>query len=53
MGIITPSAPAGLVGPGADQDAILRGVTDELQDKGYVVAQMDKLVNWEAVAAGL
>ena len=50
MGVVGPTssvAPqSGLVGPGAQQDAILRGVTDELQDKGYVVAQMDKLVNW-------
>ncbi len=34
------------VAPGADQDAILRGITGELQDKGFVVAQLDKLVNW-------
>ena len=48
MGVINPAtAPKdGVVGAGAQQDAILRGVTDELQDKGYVVAQMDKLVNW-------
>ena len=48
MGVINPAtAPKdGVVGVGAQQDAILRGVTDELQDKGYVVAQMDKLVNW-------
>jgi NADH-quinone oxidoreductase subunit B len=32
--------------PGADQDAILRAVTDELSDRGFVVAQLDKLVNW-------
>ncbi|HVO04852.1 MAG TPA: NADH-quinone oxidoreductase subunit B family protein [Candidatus Cybelea sp.] len=32
--------------PGADQDAALKQVTDELSDKGFVVAQMDKLVNW-------
>ena len=48
MGVVGPTsslAPQrGLVGPGAAQDAILAGVTDELQDKGYVVAQMDKLV---------
>ena len=34
MGIVSPSTPAGLGGPGASQDVILRGVTDELQDKG-------------------
>jgi len=31
---------------GASQDAALKLVTDELTDKGFVVAQMDKLVNW-------
>jgi NADH-quinone oxidoreductase subunit B len=36
----------GLVGPGAEQDAILKGVTGELEDKGFVVAQLDNLVNW-------
>ncbi len=46
MGVVSPPAPGGLIGPGADQDSVLRGVTDELQDKGFVVAQMDKLVNW-------
>jgi NADH-quinone oxidoreductase subunit B len=32
--------------PGAGQDQALKLVTDELTDKGFVVAQMDKLVNW-------
>jgi NADH-quinone oxidoreductase subunit B len=32
--------------PGADQDALLRQMADEVQDKGFVVAQLDKLVNW-------
>lgn len=32
--------------PGAEQDEILRQVTGELQDKGFVVANVDKLVNW-------
>ena len=31
---------------GADQDAILRQVTGEFQDKGFVIASVDKLVNW-------
>jgi NADH-quinone oxidoreductase subunit B len=34
------------VPPGATQDALLRQVTDEMQDKGFVVAQLDNLVNW-------
>lgn len=41
-----PVADAPVVGPGATQDAILNGVTGELQDKGFVVANMDNLVNW-------
>jgi len=32
--------------PGEDQDQVLRAVTDELSDRGFVVAQLDKLVNW-------
>jgi len=31
---------------GVSQDAAVKLVTDELADKGFVVAQMDKLVNW-------
>jgi NADH-quinone oxidoreductase subunit B len=34
------------VPPGASQDALLRRAADELQDKGFIVAQLDKLVNW-------
>ena len=33
-------------GTGADQDAVLSRVTDEIADKGFVVAQLDKLVSW-------
>src|SRR3954466_13591149 len=32
--------------PGPAQDHAIRQVTDELQDKGFVVAHMDNLVNW-------
>jgi NADH-quinone oxidoreductase subunit B len=32
--------------PGPQQDAVLRAVTDEMQEKGFVVAQLDKLVAW-------
>ncbi|MDF2763122.1 MAG: nuoB [Rhodospirillales bacterium] len=32
--------------PGAEQDLVLKGVGEELSDKGFVVANMDKLVNW-------
>ena len=34
------------LGPGAEQDALLHGVTDELADKGFIVANLDKLVTW-------
>jgi NADH-quinone oxidoreductase subunit B len=40
--------PAGLapLPPGAEQDALLRQVSADVEEKGFVVAQMDKLVNW-------
>lgn len=32
--------------PGLEQDAALRNVTESLMDKGFVVANLDKVVNW-------
>lgn len=32
--------------PGTEQEALLKQVTGELQDKGFVLANVDKLVNW-------
>ena len=32
--------------PGQDQDALLGQVMEEFNDKGFVVANVDKLVNW-------
>ncbi|MCZ6860058.1 MAG: NADH-quinone oxidoreductase subunit NuoB, partial [Alphaproteobacteria bacterium] len=32
--------------PGREQDAALAMVTGELQDKGFIIAQFDKLVGW-------
>lgn len=32
--------------PGRSQDELLRQVYDEFNDKGFVVANMEKLVNW-------
>jgi NADH-quinone oxidoreductase subunit B len=47
MGVTDTAQQAGTpLPPGADQDEILRRVTGELQDKGFVVANVDKLVNW-------
>src|SRR4051794_6156279 len=43
MGVTAGGSP---VPPGADQDALLRHLGDEMQEKGFVVAQLDKLVNW-------
>lgn len=47
MGVNNPSdgslAP---LPPGPEQDEILRQVTGELQDKGFVLASVDNLVNW-------
>jgi NADH-quinone oxidoreductase subunit B len=34
------------LGPGADQDALLAQVVDQFNDKGFVVANLDKVVNW-------
>ncbi len=31
---------------GSDQDQLLKAVTDEIQDRGFVVANLDKVVNW-------
>jgi len=43
MGVIetVPSLP-----PGPEQDAVLARATEELHDKGFIVASLDKLVNW-------
>ncbi|MGB0694724.1 MAG: NuoB/complex I 20 kDa subunit family protein [Rhodospirillaceae bacterium] len=48
MGVITDDGMRGLapVPPGADQDAILGQVTKDLSEKGFVLANMDKVVNW-------
>src|SRR5258708_27274141 len=34
------------VPPGAEQDALIKAATEELTDKGFIVAQLDKLVGW-------
>ncbi len=36
----------GVIGAGAEQDAVLRRVSDEITDKGFVIASLDKLVSW-------
>lgn len=48
MGVTTNplAGDAASLPPGAEQEALLKQVTDELQDKGFVLANVDKLVNW-------
>ena len=48
MGVTTNAlvGDAASLTPGAEQEALLNQVTDELQDKGFVLANVDKLVNW-------
>ena len=47
MGVITSDTRLEATPPvGTDQDAILGAVGDELRDKGFVIAQADKLFNW-------
>lgn len=48
MGVKDPVmvANAAPLAPGAVQDALLKNVTGELEDKGFVVAQLDKLAAW-------
>ena len=45
MGVMDPSL-APPIPPGADQDAILRAVGDEITNRGFVIAKADKLFNW-------
>ena len=52
MGVTNQLNP-GLVGPGealpagpGNDDPFFRGLSDELSDKGFVVANLDKVVNW-------
>jgi NADH-quinone oxidoreductase subunit B len=43
---ISGAVPPGTVAPGAEQDLLLRAATEELQDRGFIVSQLDALVNW-------
>ena len=45
MGVGRASTTAPLP-PGSDQDAVLKHATQQLQDKGFLVAQFDKLAGW-------
>jgi NADH-quinone oxidoreductase subunit B len=49
LGVTTmsPSEPAlTRLDPDAAQDAVIKGITGEIDNKGFVVANLDKLVNW-------
>jgi NADH-quinone oxidoreductase subunit B len=49
MGVTPPNNISSINSPissGSDPDNFLKQVTGELQDKGFVVANVDKLVNW-------
>ena len=49
MGMRNPSGAVARTAPFAresEQDAMLRSVSDHLAEKGFVVAQFEKLVNW-------
>ena len=45
MGVIDPRT-AAPIGPGPEQDAILKAVGDEINNRGFVIASADKLFNW-------
>ena len=32
--------------PGPEQDAVVKGITGEITDKGFIVANLDRVVNW-------
>ncbi len=43
----TPNVSAGgIILPGAEQDAILKATTEQIQNKGFVVANFDKMLDW-------
>jgi NADH-quinone oxidoreductase subunit B len=39
-------ASLGPVAPGPAQDLLVKAATDELVDKGFIVASLDQLVGW-------
>jgi NADH-quinone oxidoreductase subunit B len=46
MGVTTLAPNQAPLPPGAQQDALLRQATGEIAEKGFVIAQFDKLVGW-------
>ena len=44
MGVIgTPGRP---IPPGGEQNLLLKAATEEVRDRGFVVATLDNLINW-------
>jgi NADH-quinone oxidoreductase subunit B len=43
---VTNETQSGGLPPGPAQDQIMKGVAQQMQDKGFVVASLDSLVNW-------
>jgi NADH-quinone oxidoreductase subunit B len=46
MGVTGQSPSLAPIGPGPRQDQVIAAVAEELGDKGFVLANLDKLVNW-------
>ncbi len=46
VGTETTAFPAKPLAPGAEQEQALKLVNEELSDKGFVVAELERLVNW-------
>ncbi|WP_422366707.1 NuoB/complex I 20 kDa subunit family protein [Pelagibius sp.] len=44
--VMSPDQAGAPLAPGAAQDAVISRVATEISDKGFVVAQMDKLAAW-------
>ncbi len=46
MSQLITAQPNQTIAPGASQDAMLKNVLTEFNDKGFVVANLDSLINW-------
>ncbi len=46
MGVGADATQGAPLPPGPAQDRVLKAATDELQDKGFIVAQLDNAINW-------
>src|SRR6267142_1297811 len=44
MGVI--ETPSRVIPPGAEQDLLLRAATEEIEDRGFILSNVDALVNW-------